>query len=224
MKQFLPDFFITPREVAHHTMIEAFDEKVYAVVYWFEKMKDGQCTASNQTIAEVANPYDPQPRSVQNSLNRLEEYCFIKRFYKDKARRHRTSIKTLVSFARVRNTDDTITQNEPGMIPERIPDDSQSEPGMTRYSNKNKEKNIEERGAGPEKSIHYLSAIPYEDMKMFVSRVVATEEEIQNKAEDLLLWCETNGRKKSNYRAFLLNALKRDFKRRDSKEGKYVNL
>lgn len=85
-------------------------------------------------------------------------------------------------------------------------------------------KELEKRGAHPERNIQYLSNIPSDDMKMFLSRILATEDDIKNKAEDLLLWCESNGRSKKNYRAFLLNALKRDFKKRDSVAGKYAHL
>src|SRR3990167_2760927 len=223
MNQFIPDYYITPTIVSNHANTEPFDEKVYAIVYWFEHMKDGKCTASNETIAAVAKPHDPQPRSVQNSLNRLEECGFIRRIYKDKSKRHRLSTHTLVRFKLERNGDDTSPQSEMAMALERNGDDSQSEMAMTILRKSNKEKELR-RERDPSASIGYLSSIPYDDMKMFMSRISATEDEIKNKAEDLLLWCESNGKSKKNYRAFLLNALKKDFKKRDpSKEDKYKN-
>jgi len=74
------------------------------------------------------------------------------------------------------------------------------------------------------KTIKYLNNIPESDIKEFISRFVATEKEIKNKAESLKLYCESKGRRYSNYRSFLLNALKRDFKERGEKQGKYSKL
>jgi hypothetical protein len=131
---FRPDFWITPVVISDHPGIEPFDEKVYATIYWLERMKDGKCTAGNKKLAEIIKPTDPQPRSVQNALDRLEKFGFIKREYKDASRRHRKKIKTLVSFM-VQSEIDSLciqSQSEMAMIPERILDDTQSETTMTR--------------------------------------------------------------------------------------------
>lgn len=76
----------------------------------------------------------------------------------------------------------------------------------------------------PTRSIAYLSAIPEEDMKAFTDRFVASKKEIESKAEDLKLYCDRTGKTYKNYQSFLLNALKRDFKERAEKEGKYSKL
>lgn len=140
-KHFRPEFWHIPTIVSDHPKIQAFDEKVYAVIHWFYKMKDGKCIASNQTIAEIIKPSDPQIRSVQNSLNHLEDYGFINRVFKDKNRRHRQEIIPLVSYKLERTTDDSQKQNEPQMIPERTTDDSQNEPQMTITIIHNKNRN-----------------------------------------------------------------------------------
>jgi len=77
-----------------------------------------------------------------------------------------------------------------------------------------------------EKSIKYLESLPKKDIEEFIGRFVATEKEIKSKAEDLKLYCERKGREYKNYKSFLLNALKRDFKERDgtAKGGKYAHL
>lgn len=72
-------------------------------------------------------------------------------------------------------------------------------------------------------SIKYLSSVPPEDIKEFTLKLVATEKEIKSKAEDLKLYCEAKGRIYKNYRSFLLNALKKDFKER-SEGGKFDKL
>jgi hypothetical protein len=74
-------------------------------------------------------------------------------------------------------------------------------------------------------SVDYLSSIPANDMREFVSRFIASEKEIKSKAEDLKLYCERKGRLYRNYKSFLLNALKRDFKEREAaRDGKYAKL
>lgn len=64
------------------------------------------------------------------------------------------------------------------------------------------------------KTQEYLKSLPSEDVKEFNQRFEASERQITKKAEDLLLWCESNGRSKKNYRAFLLTALRKDFPER----------
>lgn len=77
-----------------------------------------------------------------------------------------------------------------------------------------------------ENSPAYLDNVPQDDIKTWTDRFVVTDKQIKGKAEDLKLWCESNGRSKKNYKTFLLNAIKRDFKERDAtvSGGKYKNL
>jgi hypothetical protein len=63
-------------------------------------------------------------------------------------------------------------------------------------------------------SIEYLKFIPQEDIQEFVARFDMSENSLKSKAEDLILYCQSKGRKYTDYRAFLLNALKKDFKPR----------
>lgn len=62
-----------------------------------------------------------------------------------------------------------------------------------------------------EKSRAYLKKVPETDLQAMYERFDCSKEAIQSKATDLLLWCETNGKNKKNYRAFLLTALRKDF-------------
>lgn len=96
--KFRPDFLLIPYQLIVDQEIEPMDEKVYAIVYWFEHLKDGECTASNETIAKMIKPSNPQIRTVQNSLNKLEERGYIERDYIDKERRNRLRIRTKASF------------------------------------------------------------------------------------------------------------------------------
>jgi hypothetical protein len=57
----------------------------------------------------------------------------------------------------------------------------------------------------------YLLNIPDEDIREFTNRFDASEKGIRSKGEDLDNWCEANGKRKKDYRKFLLVALKKDF-------------
>lgn len=81
--------------------------------------------------------------------------------------------------------------------------------------------------AGPHGSIKYLENIPEEDMKTFTDRFDATPGKVRSKAEDLKLYCIRKGKMYKDYHAFLLNALKKDFRERvptEEKSGKYKDL
>jgi hypothetical protein len=83
------------------------------------------------------------------------------------------------------------------------------------------------REGKPTASVEYLSKIPSSDMKEFLDRFVADEKKIRSKAEDLRLYCERKNKRYSNYKSFLLNALKKDFKERDGATaagGKFQGL
>ncbi len=62
-----------------------------------------------------------------------------------------------------------------------------------------------------EKTKKYLTSIPLEDLNSMYNRFDCSKAAIQSKAEDLLNWCETNGKMKKNYKTFLITALKHDF-------------
>lgn len=73
------------------------------------------------------------------------------------------------------------------------------------------EKNILEK---IQSSPYYLEKLPGEDLEEFYSMFDVSKSVIKSKAEDLLLYCQSKGKKYKNYRAFLLNALKKDFPKR----------
>lgn len=133
---FRPRFWITPTILSDDPQIEPFDEKVYAAIDWFHNMKDGECHAGNGTLARLIKPSDPQPRSVQNSLNRLEQRGYIRREYKDEARRNRLRIVPLIVLHLVRNADDTPPTSESTMTPERNGDDRRERNGDDQSNNK----------------------------------------------------------------------------------------
>lgn len=88
-------------------------------------------------------------------------------------------------------------------------------------NNDRKEKNREEKNredTKPHASISYLTNIPLEDIKEFTDRFDVTKKQVLSKGEDLLNWCESNGKRKKNYKKFLLNAIKRDYSERSEED------
>ncbi len=63
----------------------------------------------------------------------------------------------------------------------------------------------------PTASISYLKNIPEEDLEAIYQNFDCSKQGIKNKAEDLWLWCKSNGKEKKNYKAFLLVAIRKDF-------------
>lgn len=110
-----PDFLIIPHQVYTNNKLQPLDWGVYGVCYWFEKLKDGKCTAGNGTIAEVlnlgrSNTQQVSAGSVANSLIRLEEQNCIRRIFADKNRRRRKEIQTLVAYVSPNN--ETVSSND----------------------------------------------------------------------------------------------------------------
>lgn len=93
-----PDFLIIPYPLLEDDEIGAQEAKLYGVVYWFSRLKNEKCTASNITLAEIVRS---SPKSISNSLNKLEERGYILRTYKDKQRRNREEIIPLIAFSKV---------------------------------------------------------------------------------------------------------------------------
>ena len=104
-----PDFLQIPYQIFSDERLDKLDGYVYAVVYWFDKLKDGKCTASNVTIASVVGS---SAASVANSLMRLENGGYIKRLFRDEKRRVRKQIKCLVSYKKVSSTDETVSSTD----------------------------------------------------------------------------------------------------------------
>lgn len=102
-----PDYYHVPQIVA--VAVNPHEAFVFSVVYWFAKLKDGKCFASNARIAE-ALPYKSSNISIANALRKLEDKGFVRREFKDKAKKVRTEVVVLVSY-KVSPTDDTPTDD-----------------------------------------------------------------------------------------------------------------
>ena len=95
MKTGAPDFLLIPKIVHDNPRLRPTDWVVYAVVYWYERLKDGHCFASNDAIGAIAGVGE---RAVMGGLDRLEKEGYIKRTYQDDRKTVRVGIETLVYF------------------------------------------------------------------------------------------------------------------------------
>lgn len=110
MKQITPpDYLQIPYLVYANKNLDKIDGIIYAIIYWFDKLRDGRCVASNQRISEIAKC---TPGTVANSLVRLEKEQCIKRIFHDEEKKKRKQIIPLVFYARVSSTDDTVSSTD----------------------------------------------------------------------------------------------------------------
>lgn len=122
---FKPDFIQIPYQLIDDRNLDSMDRLLYGLIYWYEHMKDGECWASNQTLASLLYT---TTRVVQNSLGRLEEKGYIERDYKDKAHRNRSRIRALINYKRLSLKDDRQKTNVLQMTNERSIDDRRERP------------------------------------------------------------------------------------------------
>jgi hypothetical protein len=85
-----------------------------------------------------------------------------------------------------------------------------------------KKRKEKERKEKEENNISYLSNIPEEDMKEFLIRFEVTRSKVSSKAEDFLLYCKSNSKWYADPKSALLNAMKKDFPRRETKTPEQI--
>ena len=61
------------------------------------------------------------------------------------------------------------------------------------------------------KKLEYLTNIPLEDVSLLIKGTGADEEKLRSKGEDLYNWVKSKGKPQKDYKAFLRNAIKKDF-------------
>jgi DNA-binding Lrp family transcriptional regulator len=93
--QFLPNIFNVPAVVMLDSDLQPLDTKIYALIFWFQQLKDGRCWASNATLAKLANS---SASGVANALVRLRDKKYIACIY-DEETNQRKEIRTLVYFS-----------------------------------------------------------------------------------------------------------------------------
>lgn len=174
--------------------------------------------------AKVAPMRTLTEQEVQQDLELMAQNELI-RFYEIKGEKY-IEVLNFDSFQTFKS-DRPRSQEHPQPLDWK-PSNSARKPMDSFAPDKRREENIREvklrEEKGPHGSIKYLSNIPEEDMKEFLTRFVATKKEIEGKAEDLKLYCERKGKTYKNYKSFLLGAMRRDFKEKAEVGGKYAKL
>jgi DNA-binding transcriptional regulator YhcF (GntR family) len=70
---------------------------------------------------------------------------------------------------------------------------------------------VENKEVKKETSAQYLLTVPKEDVEVFTSKYQCSEQQLRGKAEEMYNYCLAKGKKYSNYRALLSNAVRKDF-------------
>ena len=166
---FKPDFLIIPYCIKANPNLRPSDGDVYAAIYWFERLKDGRCTAGNEAIADVACC---GIRNVRGALERLESEGAIIRIWKDPdVKNIRSEIKTLIHYGR------PVTAPTPGLpgVPERT--DTPGEIARQFFQHEEGERN------------HMVDEV----ISNLVEKTNAPREVIQNEVQKFrLYWTEPN--------------------------------
>lgn len=172
-----PDYYHVPQIVA--VAVNPHEAFVFSVVYWFAKLKDGKCFASNARISE-ALPYKSSGISVANALRTLEDKGFVRRMFKDKAKKVRTEVIVLVSYkvspvsdtpTDDTRTSDTVSPTDDTGITHRLNRVSPvGEQSSKREKEKNKEKGLVQaaRRAAGEKKPEQPSILSAEQWRVLI--------------------------------------------------------
>lgn len=122
--------------------IRPMDGLVYGVVYWFTKLKNERCTASNKTISDIIGCSDS---AVTHGLVRLNKAGYIQiRLDKDN---HREEIIPLIAFSKIEDPS-TIEQGGGTSVQGGVAQVSK-EGGTSVQQNKNIENRIKEEDNSP---------------------------------------------------------------------------
>ncbi len=84
-----PAFIRIPTELITDSGLTWFDGVLFGYIWWYTKLKKGRCFASNETLAKLGCS---KPKTVQNSLTRLERRGYIQREFFDGSRKKRAEI------------------------------------------------------------------------------------------------------------------------------------
>jgi len=89
---------------------------------------------------------------------------------------------------------------------------------FNRCLTRGEESSIEYKIEDSNSSLKYLNEIPKEDIQEFIGKFKCDESNIRTKAHTLADYCASKGKRYKNYKAFLSNALRKDFGERPPRE------
>jgi hypothetical protein len=79
-----PSFLLMPYDIVKNKNLSPMAKRVFSVIFWFTQMKNRNCTADNNLIAEVAVT---TPRTARKCFEELEAEKIIKRIFLDKGQK-----------------------------------------------------------------------------------------------------------------------------------------
>lgn len=92
-------------------------------------------------------------------------------------------------------------------------------------ANKKNVKNVKNEKKNPIGKMTYLTNIPKEDMEqMIVDFKIETKSQIERKANEMVDWCKSKGRRYKNYRAALRAWLRKDYHERSKRDKKGMKM
>ena len=161
------------------------------------EIQAGQLVTGRKSIAEQTGLTQQMVRTALVNLQ-LTNTITIKPYSK-------FSVITVCNWNKYQESTNRTTKNQPTTNQQ-----------ATTYNNVKNDKKREESlttnmEKAPYKNISYLQAVPESDMESLRTGIKVTPEQIRSKAEDLYNYCRSKNKSYSDYRAFLRNALKRDF-------------
>lgn len=171
----------------------------------------GRMDGSSKIVRGIVVPLgDEGPVEVEAALIELEKVALIKRYD--------VAGKTYLQVEKW-NNHQTLRSDRPlqSVYPTGVIGTPEGAKGQTKR--KVREGKVRE-GKTTESlvaSLKYLSNVPEEDITELIERFEITRSKVLSVAEDLKLYCQRKAKTYRNYKAFLLNAVKRDFKERVKK-------
>jgi DNA-binding Lrp family transcriptional regulator len=191
------------RDVLNNKKLSLKAKGLYAYLY-------GKPSEWNFSASRISNEIKESRPTILDILKELEGSGLLKREKKSDGRVEYLLYTTVKEFDS--GLELTTVKESHGGIP--LPSKSLThdiEISLDRDKKKEREELSPDK---PENHLSYLKNIPPWDIQEFIQDYKVTEEGLKAKASDLLDWCEANGKRKKNYKAFLRVAVKKDFGKR----------
>jgi len=187
-----------PKHIIEDEELSMTDKIIYSEIACFEV-----CYKSNQQLGER---YKLKANTIMKIVGKLVEKGYVERLSFDGRNRQLKALRDKPNHMQ------HVKKITPCIGKKSHP---ACEKNHTKEYNK---ENIEEKREPPHAHIRYLTDIPKQDIIELQSKIKATEQEIRDKGESLYDYCKAKGKKYKNYKSFLRNALKQDFKLKQNYE------
>lgn len=190
------------REVLNNKNLSLKAKGLYAYLY-------GKPITWDFSSVRMAKELKESRNGIMPLLRELEEIGLLER-KKQKDGRMEYLLNTHLPVSQI-ETLPSVSNSHCLKLPQSEIETHNIEISLDRDNKKEREKTSPDK---PETHLSYLKNIPEKDIKEFTDDYKVTEEGLKAKASDLLDWCEANGKRKKNYKAFLRVAVKKDFGKR----------